>query len=149
MNKMSVKNLLINIENFLGIIKCTHRSVKNYSCNFCPDCGQKVIVRWVSIKCRQCGHLRTAGNKNLNLIVPKKIFCCYCGSDKWSYQYYYDSNIPDKLREISLKQVVIEKENPFKDNNINVDTKIWIEKPQNNQKKYKSNVIKAHGKWER
>jgi len=139
---MSVKKILINIENSLGI-KCVHESVKNDSCNFCPDCGKKVNVRWVSIKCKQCGHLRTAVNKSLQSIVPKKDFCCYCGSDKWAYQYYFDSNIPDKLREISVKQVVTVKENPFRDNNINFDTKIWVEKPATDGKKYKSNVIKA------
>lgn len=139
---MGVKKILINIENFLGI-KCTHPSVKNDSCNFCPDCGKKIILRWVSIKCRQCGHLRTAQNKNSYSIVPKKDFCCHCGSDKWGYQYYFDSNIPDKLREISVKQVVTYKENPFSDNNIHAYTNIWVEKPQTNEKKFKSNVIKA------
>lgn len=139
---MNVKKALINIEELLGI-KCPHRSVKSDSCNFCPDCGKKVKVRWVSIKCRQCGHLRTAANKNSHSIAPKKDFCCYCGSSKWDYQYYYDSNIPDKLREISVKQVVTHKENPFKDNKINVQTDIWIEKPQTNQNNYKSNVIKG------
>lgn len=143
---MNIKKIIINIEDFFGI-KCTHQSVKNDSCNFCPDCGKKIVVRWVSIKCKQCGHLRIAQNKNLYfnfyLIRPKKNFCCYCGSDKWAYQYYYDSNIPDKLYEISVKQVMIDKENPFKNNNINVSTDIWIEKPQNNERKFKSNVIKA------
>jgi len=137
---MGVKKILINIENSLGI-KCAHESVKNDSCNFCPDCGKKVTVKWVSIKCKQCGHLRTALNKGLN--STKKDFCCYCGSDKWAYQYYFDSNIPDKLREISVKQVVTVKENPFRDNAINFDTRVWVEKPAADEKKHRSNVIKA------
>jgi len=139
---MSVNKILVNIEVFLGI-KCNHGSVKNDSFNFCPDCGKKIVARWVSIKCRQCGHLRSAKTANLNSIFPEKNFCCYCGSDKWTCQYYYDSNIPDKLCEISIKQIIEKKENPFKDNNVKSYTDIWIEKPENNEKKYKSNVIKA------
>ena len=144
---MGVEKVLINIENFLGI-KCTHQSVKNSRCNFCPDCGEKIVVRWVSIKCKQCGHLRAAVRRNFHLIFPKKNFCFYCGSDKWVHQYYFDSNIPDKLREISIKQAVTDKENPFKTAQVNTYTNIWVEKPQTVEKKFKSNVIKAGMKRE-
>ncbi len=141
---MSVKKLLLNIEDFFGI-QCQHRAVKNYNCSYCPDCGKKVAVRWVSIKCKQCGQLRKASNKNLFSITPKKDFCFNCGSSKWMYQYYYDSNIPDKLREISVKQVVTRNENPFRDTRIDFDTKIWVENPQGKSfgQKYRSNVIKS------
>jgi len=139
---MGMEKILVKVENFLGI-KCSHKSVKNDSCNFCPDCGKKISVRWVSIKCRQCGHLRIAAYKNARLIAPKKNFCYYCGSDNWGYQYYSDSNIPDKLREISVKQVIVEKENPFKDSCINTYTNIWVENPQPSEKKFKSNIIKS------
>lgn len=145
---MNINKILANVEKFVGI-KCTHRSVKSDSCNFCPDCGKKIIARWVSIKCRKCGLLRTAKKSGLHSIVPKKNFCAHCGSAIWGYQYYYDSNIPDKLREISVKQIIENKENPFIYNNIGSDTKIWVENPQNNNKKYKSNVIKANIKREK
>ncbi len=138
---MNTKNLLTKVEKFLGV-ECTHKSVNNYSCKFCPDCGKKVVIKLVSIKCMECGHLRTAVNSGYNHIVPQKEFCCFCGSSEWSYQYYFDSTIPDKLREISVSQVMEDKENPFRFENTDNFTNVWVEKPQREQRIYKSNVIK-------
>lgn len=137
-----MNKILANIENLMGI-NCKHRAVKSENSNYCPDCGKKVVIKLVCIKCRQCGHLRRAVNKKFSGIIPKRKFCSYCGCKKWGFQYYYDSNIPDKIREISVKQVFLDKENPFTVQNINKNTDIWIEKPANNGKTFKSNVIKA------
>lgn len=140
---MSTKKLMTKIEKFLGM-ECTHNSVKRDGQKFCPDCGKKVTVKHVCIKCMECGHLRNPVKSDGQTIKPEKKYCSFCGSSQWTYQYYYDSTIPDKLREISVKQVIEDKENPFAYNETDNFTDIWIEPPVNNGKSYKSNVIKAN-----
>jgi len=138
---MNSKNILAKISKFLGV-DCTHKSVRDDRFKFCPDCGKKVVVKQVCIKCMECGRLRKAVKPDYKNILPAKKFCTFCGSSKWTYEYYYDANIPEKLREISVKQVTEDKENPFIYNHADNYTDIWIEKPQNESGYYKSNVIK-------
>lgn len=136
---MNVNKALSSVEKFLKL-KCDHQSAENSDCNFCPDCGKRIETKWLSIKCQKCGHLRTAKKSNES-IIPEKHFCFNCGSDRWGYQYYYDYNIPDKLKEISVKQIVEVEENPFDKSNDN-STKIWVETPFHKEKKFHKNIIK-------
>ena len=139
---MNTKNILSKIEKIFGI-QCEHKSVMNYNYKFCPDCGKKVTIKHVCVKCMQCGHLRSAIISGAKNISPRKEYCRFCGSGDWTFEYYFDSNIPDKLREISVKLVIEDKDNIFAARNADNFTNIWIEKPQAYQRFRRSNIIKA------
>lgn len=108
---------------------CKHNSAMMRNCKYCPDCGKKIIHKWVTIKCRVCGHYRKPAFALLGKIKPVKKYCFNCGSEKWDYQYYYESTIPDRMKTISLKQIqtVEEFNNRFKTQEEN--TKVWVDTP--------------------
>lgn len=142
--KMNIKKTMSNIQEFLNI-KCPHKSAENKDCNFCPDCGKKVTAKWTSIKCNQCGQIRAAKKNAVNSIIPEKNFCGNCGSESRSYRYYYDYNIPDKLKEISVKSIVEFEENPFLASEFS--TQILVENPFECKKNFRNgNVIKVSAK---
>jgi hypothetical protein len=138
---VDINKILYNIKKISGMA-CEHKSVTSPNCNFCPDCGEKIVCRWVSIKCKHCGELREAHKKESMEITPAKKFCCRCGSHEWNYEYYFESNIPPQIRKISVQQIISDRENPF-GKNIDFSTEIWVEQPQNNGKRFKKSVIKA------
>ena len=124
--KLSVfKKLQKYFKNLLNI-KCTHSSAKMKNCKYCPDCGKKIVHKWIVIKCRLCGHYRKPLIDLFEKIKPVKKYCFHCGSDKWGYQYYYESFIPDRMKLISVKKIQTEKEYNNKFGALTENTKIWI-----------------------
>ena len=123
--------------------KCTHKSAKNGNCNYCPDCGKKVEAKWINIKCSKCGHIRAAKKAPSEKILPEKDYCCNCGSKMWSLYYYYEYNIPEKLKEISVKKIEEVEDNPFKSAPDITQTRVWVDKPFYNQEAFHRNIIKA------
>ncbi len=137
----AAKKMVKKVCEFLSI-KCNHSSVKNDRCNYCPDCGSKIIIKWVNIKCKQCGHFRKPKKQSFLNLKPIRKFCSYCGSDKWGYQYYYDSNIPDKLRTISVKKIVTEIPDNFEFGSMTSHTNIWVDNNISPLPKRTKNIIK-------
>ncbi|OGI01533.1 MAG: hypothetical protein A2Y25_03445 [Candidatus Melainabacteria bacterium GWF2_37_15] len=107
-------------------MNCDHSSAKAKNCNYCPDCGKKIVHKWVTIKCRECGHYRKPTLDIFGRIKPVKRFCFNCGSDKWNYQYYMESTIPDKMKVISIQKIQTEEEHNSRFKNINRQTKVWV-----------------------
>lgn len=107
--------------------KCTHSAAKAKNCNYCPDCGEKIVQKWAIIRCKTCGHYRKPVIDNFNKIKPAKKYCFNCGSITWDVQYYFESTIPEKMKVIAVKQVFKDEENNiFKTKESNV--KIWLSK---------------------
>jgi len=112
--------------------KCAHNGAKTKNCKYCPDCGKKVEFKWVTVKCDFCGHYRKPVTDWQNKLKPEKKYCFYCGSDNWSYQNYYESNIPDRMKTIAVKKIAPDKE--YKFGSLTCKTKVWISKPTYDRK---------------
>lgn len=109
--------------------KCNHSSAIARNCKYCPDCGKKIVHKWVTIQCNLCGHYRKPETSLLGRIKPVKKYCFNCGATDWSYQYYYESTIPDKMKEISLKQAHTQQEHDNRFLSSDRKTRIWISRP--------------------
>lgn len=106
--------------------KCSHSSAAAKNCKYCPDCGKKIMHKWVVIKCRLCGHYRKPVLDIFERIKPAKKYCFNCGADKWNYQYYYESTIPDRMKAISIKKIQTEEEYKNRFKSRDSQTRIWI-----------------------
>lgn len=102
---------------------CAHEKITPDSIgNFCPDCGQEIILSWYILRCKCCSAKRQS-NLIINSILPTEKFCSKCGSkefviekqDKLNfYDYNYAVLIKEETAKISLKskiQIWIENEN--------------------------------------
>lgn len=110
-------------------LKCSHNTAGNKNCKYCPDCGKKVVCRWIVIKCKSCGHYRTPLIDRAANIKPAKKYCFFCGSDKWTNHNYYEATIPDSLKSISARHIEAEEEHKF--GSLTAKTKIWVSFPGN------------------
>jgi len=107
---------------------CTHKSAILKNCKYCPDCGEKIFHKWVTIKCRGCGHYRKPAYDIFKNLKPAKKYCFNCGCDKWNFQYYYESTIPDKMKLVSVKQIQTEQEYNERFKNPYQKTSVWVNK---------------------
>ena len=117
------------IQSFRNLLtgKCNHSAAITENCKYCPDCGKKVEFKWAIVKCDSCGHYRQPVLGWKNKLKPEKKYCFYCGASKWSIQNYYEANIPDRMKAIAIKKVILDKEYNFGE--LTAKTKIWISKP--------------------
>ncbi len=91
---------------------CEHRRA-NLSARFCPDCGYKVKLVWVMIKCRSC-QARRVPDKSvvLGAVRPLEKFCRHCGST--DYQIVKKDRIDayELMYCVSLKEIDYTEEAP-------------------------------------
>lgn len=122
------------VEYFKSIynIKCSHSTACSENCKFCPDCGQRVVYRWIVIKCGRCGHYRQPVFNWLKEIKPSSKYCFFCGSDKWTVENYFQTNIPDGLKSIAMKKFEPQQERRF--GSLTGKTKVWVSVPLEDQK---------------
>ncbi|HSA06822.1 MAG TPA: hypothetical protein P5556_06560 [Candidatus Gastranaerophilales bacterium] len=117
------------LENFKNIFKinCNHFSARAKDCKFCPDCGKKIVSRWILIKCQACGHYRKPVIDSFGKIKPLKKYCFYCGYTRWKPENYYEPTIPDSLKSIAIKKIETEKKQNLNFGNLTKKSKIWID----------------------
>ncbi len=107
--------------------ECKHTAAHIGNCRYCPDCGKHIEAKWVTIKCDGCGHYRKPIIDKSGKTKAANKYCFYCGSIKFSLQNYYETNIPDRMKAISLKKIEAIKDYSF--GSLTEKTKIWISKP--------------------
>jgi hypothetical protein len=123
--------------------ECRHPHINQFnSGNFCPDCGQKIKVNWITIKCQQCRSLRLLKLTNHNEIIPLDRYCTNCGSEKWFSTRTEKLNISEYMYGVLLKEVV-EEENA----SVQSKTDVWVERADKLETKPFNNVIKASKKF--
>lgn len=110
---------------FLNHNNCKHQKVTPYSTGcFCPDCGKKIKISWVMVRCKCCSTKRHA-RVIFNNIKPREKYCIKCGSS----EFYMERK--DFIEYYELEYSVISK----KETNDSIDVKevlqIWIENEQN------------------
>ncbi len=116
--------MLLNYIKNIFTSKCCHEEAKSKNCKYCPDCGKRVVRKWAIIKCKSCGHYRKPQIDIYETVKPEKKYCFFCGSEKWVAHNYYDTNIPDSLKSISLVKVNDFEKQDF--GSLTGKTKIWI-----------------------
>ena len=120
-----MNKLLTFLKKFLNI-KCSHSAAIIQNCKYCPDCGKKIVPEWIIIKCKSCGHYREPSINYSDEIKPLKKYCFYCGSSEWTTQSYYEPNIPDSMKSISIKRNRAEERYTSNFGNLTTKTKIWV-----------------------
>lgn len=121
------------------INKCNHQNVDQFSSNsHCPDCGQKIKISWIMLRCGNCKAPRMPLVDKRGKIVPKEKYCSKCGADVWFLSRAENLKFTEYKYGIIRKNVVTEESTSGKSR-----TDVWVEgEPQ--EIKRSSNVIKAH-----
>ncbi|MDD3014221.1 MAG: hypothetical protein PHC34_11010 [Candidatus Gastranaerophilales bacterium] len=123
--------------------ECKHPHINQFnSGNHCPDCGQKIKISWITIRCQQCKVLRMPKSNNYYEIVPLDKYCTNCGSERWFSNHSEKLDVSEYMYGISLKEVV-EGENA----SVQSKTDVWVEQADKSGAKRFSNVIKASRKF--
>lgn len=120
-------------------IECKHKKINNFNNgNHCPDCGNKIKISWITIRCQSCKAIRKVKIKNINEIVPLNKYCINCGSKKWFSICSDEINFSDRGYGIAIKEII--KEDNISDKS---KTEVWVEKSEKLETKRYSNVIKS------
>jgi len=119
--------------------ECKHPHVNQFnSGNYCPDCGQKIQISYITIRCQQCKTLRMPKVTCQNEIIPLDKYCTNCNSEKWFSKRSEKINFSEHMYAMFLKEVVEEQNTPFQSK-----TDVWVEQADKSETKPYSNVIKA------
>lgn len=61
--------------------KCLHKKMVPLSAgSFCPDCGKKIEISWLILRCKCCKSRRKA-KVIFNSVVPDDKYCIKCGEE--------------------------------------------------------------------
>ena len=140
---MGIFKMIEKIIRNLLCLQCRHKSVNQYKKgDFCPDCGMKIKLGWITLRCSMCKSLLLPQIDNFDNIFPLHKFCPDCGSDKWYSCCKNNLETSESLYSIVIKEALDENLNSE-----NSSTNVWIEKENNpNLIKFKTNIIKARKK---
>jgi len=140
MNTLGIINKMIKA---ILSTECKHPHINQFnSGNHCPDCGQKINICWITIKCQQCKNLRMPKITADNKIVPLETYCTNCGSEKWFSNRTDKLNFSEYMYGIVLKEIV-EEEN----RSVESTTAVWVEQTDKLETKPFNNVIKAYKRF--
>ena len=139
MVKMRMMKIIDKIFENLSASKCLHSGVNQFgNTHFCPDCGNKIMLSWYTVRCGNCKSLRMPKRNFFGRIMPLKKFCSICGAKEW---YMNKSNVLD----ITESFYAIAHKEIFDKNSVeNDNTSVWVEQEKvGNMFKPGQNIIKA------
>lgn len=120
------------------INKCNHHKVDQFnSKSHCPDCGQKIKISWIILRCGNCKTPRMPLVDKKGKISPKEKYCSVCGADMWFLSRTESLKFTEYKYGIIRKNVVTEERTSGKSR-----TDVWVE-GESQEIKRSSNVIKA------
>jgi len=71
---------------FLYFFRCRHHHLTSGEGRYiCPNCGDSVVLQWVVLRCRGCGHKRQGINAWGQLHACDG-FCSHCGHHQYQSQ---------------------------------------------------------------
>lgn len=104
--------------------KCSHRKLTPLTFgDFCPDCGKKIEISWMILRCKCCNSKRKA-RVIFNTIRPEDKFCSKCGDSECEIER------KQTLEFFDVEFAVISKKEtgtPVKNREV---LQIWIEKEE-------------------
>ncbi|OGI01369.1 MAG: hypothetical protein A2Y25_02630 [Candidatus Melainabacteria bacterium GWF2_37_15] len=118
---------------------CKHKNITPFSAgNFCPDCGKKIEISWLILRCSCCQSKRQAGVV-FNSVVPRSKYCIKCGTS----ECYTEKK--EQIEFYDFEYAVISKKEA--DNNLcNKEIlQIWVEQERNSN--YQFNNLKLLPKF--
>lgn len=111
------------LRNFLKRKRCKHPKVNEYHMGgYCPDCGEKISIKWQTVICQDCNNLLMQKVKN-GKISPLNKFCSTCGSSNWYIKSAYRISISERFYAHYIKEI-------DNDNIINLNqekTEVWVD----------------------
>lgn len=102
-------------------VKCNHEKVTPLSkCNYCPDCGVEIKIKWHLVRCGCCNTKRQ-GFSSYNKIFPTDTYCEKCGE-----KHFYIENI-ERIEFYELSMAVWTKEQISQKSELNSKTQVWVD----------------------
>lgn len=129
--------LLKILGHFLSF-ECRHNSINQFQkSTYCPDCGEKVRINWITIKCQKCRSLRMPQTNGYGDVWPQKKHCASCGSPEWYSIRKESLALNETFFAVPVKDIVKEEKNK-------PSTSVWVDKPVGlSRMKPPKNIIKA------
>lgn len=119
--------------------KCSHNSVNQYEKgSYCPDCGNKIKLSWIILRCQQCKALRMSKVNPNGDITPLKEYCSDCGNQSWFSRKKDTLDVFESFYAIAVKEIINEK--TAKSNS----TYVWVDNPDNSVTMQRGKIIKAN-----
>ena len=95
---------------------------------YCPDCGERVVVKWYFIKCADC-HTKRTGSYLFGELVPHDKHCKRCGYE--AYEIEEKENIAVFEYSYATFKLVVDEEYIPEFDQVKSKTEVWLE-PTNN-----------------
>lgn len=85
---------------------CEHQRVHfGQSAPFCPDCGYKIKLLWVMVKCRHCDSKRIPRRMPDGKITPLHKYCRHCGASAFRLVKRESIDAYELLYGLSIKEI--------------------------------------------
>lgn len=94
----------------------------------CPDCGQRVVVKWYFIKCADC-HTKRPGLELFDDLVPHDKHCKRCGYD--GYEIEEKETIAVFEYSYATFKLVVDEAYLYETEHVESTTEVWLEPSHN------------------
>ena len=118
--------------------ECRHNAINQFQeSTYCPDCGEKVKINWITIKCKKCKNLRMPQLNGYGDVWPQKKYCANCGSAEWYSIKKESLSLNETFFSVPVKDIIVQEKN-------RPTTNVWVDKPVGLSRiKPLKNIIKA------